>query len=72
VLFQHNRVSKSDAKSMTLDILEKVGIKHATRQFDASPHELSGCMRQRVMIAMALFLKPQFLIAYELTTSLDA
>lgn len=72
VLFQHKRVSKSEAKSMTIDILEKVGIKHATRQFDAYPHELSGGMRQRVMIAMALILKPQILIADEPTTALDA
>ena len=71
VLFQHKRVSKSEAKSMTIDILEKVGIKHATRQFDAYPHELSGGMRQRVMIAMALILKPQILIADEPTTALD-
>ncbi|EWR52541.1 peptide ABC transporter, ATP-binding protein [Staphylococcus aureus OCMM6115] len=72
VIFQHKRVSKSEAKSMTIDILEKVGIKHATRQFDAYPHELSGGMRQRVMIAMALILKPQILIADEPTTALDA
>lgn len=72
VLFQHKRVSKSEAKSMTIGILEKVGIKHATRQFDAYPHELSGGMRQRVMIAMALILKPQILIADEPTTALDA
>lgn len=72
VLFQHKRVSKSEAKSMTIDILEKVGIKHATQQFDAYPHELSGGMRQRVMIAMALILKPQILIADEPTTALDA
>ncbi|GAB5655182.1 hypothetical protein JMUB7489_21720 [Staphylococcus aureus] len=72
VLFQHKRVSKSEAKSMTIDILEKVGIKHATRQFDAYPHELSGGMRQHVMIAMALILKPQILIADEPTTALDA
>ena len=71
VLFQHKRVSKSEAKSMTIDILEKVGIKHATQQFDAYPHELSGGMRQRVMIAMALILKPQILIADEPTTALD-
>lgn len=72
VLFQHKRVSKSEAKSMTIDILEKVGIKHVTRQFDAYPHEFSGGMRQRVMIAIALILKPQILIADEPTTALDA
>src|SRR5512145_2396781 len=67
----HLSLSKPDANKRALELLEAVGIPDASSRIDAYPHQFSGGMRQRVMIAMALSCVPSILIADEPTTALD-
>lgn len=67
----HQNLSRSDARALAVEMLNKVGIPHAERRADEYPHQLSGGMRQRVMIAMALMNDPELIIADEPTTALD-
>jgi oligopeptide transport system ATP-binding protein len=71
VLMRHKGASREAAAKAAIGMLERVGIPDPARRANAYPHELSGGMRQRVMIAMALLCKPKILIADEPTTALD-
>nr|WP_321458350.1 ABC transporter ATP-binding protein [uncultured Cohaesibacter sp.] len=71
MIHTHRKMSPEDARALTVDMLEKVGIENAASRFDDYPHQFSGGMRQRVMIAMALVLHPPLIIADEPTTALD-
>src|SRR6478735_9440957 len=66
----HHSVSKKAAKTRTIEMLERVGIPQPNRRVDDYPHQFSGGMRQRAMIAMALINNPSLLIADEPTTAL--
>jgi len=70
-LIYHENLSWKDAKRQTLELLELVGIADPSARFEAYPFQLSGGMRQRIMIAMALACNPLLLIADEPTTALD-
>ena len=67
----HNKVSKSVAKKRAIEMLDRVGIPEPQKRVDDYPHQFSGGMRQRAMIAMALSCNPSLLIADEPTTALD-
>ncbi|MDF0103928.1 ABC transporter ATP-binding protein, partial [Staphylococcus pseudintermedius] len=71
MLMLHLKLSKSEAKAKVISLLKQVGIPRAEKVVDEYPHQLSGGMRQRVMIAMAISCSPQLLIADEPTTALD-
>ncbi|MEY9978419.1 ABC transporter ATP-binding protein [Lysinibacillus sp. RC79] len=71
IMLNHSKISKAEARSKAIDLLNQVGIPRAEKIINEYPHQLSGGMRQRVMIAIAIACQPRLLIADEPTTALD-
>jgi peptide/nickel transport system ATP-binding protein len=71
IIQRHERLSRSKARNRAIELLDLVGISEPQRRYDQFPHNFSGGMRQRVMIAIAVACNPQLLIADEPTTALD-
>ena len=72
VLIVHSGFNPKDARDKSIDMLEQVGIPDPAKRADDYPHQLSGGMRQRVMVGMAMLCNPKMIIADEATTALDA
>ena len=67
----HRKISHAEAKEQTIAMFEKVGMSEPASRYESYPHQLSGGLRQRVMIAMAMICRPKLLMADEPTTALD-